>query len=202
MVSSLRFVLPSLLLGFLSVSGQAASASLPSVAAQKIVEDPRVRRYVVPCRVVWQSPGATVENTQALLSAGRGQVTLDNGHACVLHEGGGVLVDFGRELQGGVQIMVGRMKDQTPTRLRVRFSESVSEAMSDIGGATNATNDHAIRDQSVLAPWLEPLGPGSATYSRSRTRPASAGPRLRVCAGRFRSPARANRRRPSWRWPG
>jgi hypothetical protein len=67
----------------------------------QVVEDPRVRRYVIPCRVVWQSPGATVENGQALLSAGRGQVTLDNGHPGVLHESGAVLGDFGRELQGG-----------------------------------------------------------------------------------------------------
>jgi alpha-L-rhamnosidase len=183
MVSSLRFVFTSLLLGFLSVSVQGASDARPSASTQRmaedrpnrmggpfddrakqVVEDPRVRRYVVPCRVVWRSPGATVENTQALLSAGRGQVTLDNGHPCILHEGGAVLVDFGRELQGGVQIMVGRMKDQTPTRLRVRFGESVSEAMSDIGGTTNATNDHAVRDQSVLAPWLGTLELGNTGF--------------------------------------
>lgn len=72
-------------------------------------------------------------------------MTLDNGKPCVLHEGGGVLVDFGRQLHGGVQILIGRMKDQPPTRLRLRFGESVSEAMSDLGGAKNATADHAVR---------------------------------------------------------
>ena len=183
MISSLRIVFVSLLLGLLFVSVPAASDSPPSAPAKRmaedkpnvvripsdgqamqVVEDPRVRRYVIPRRVVWQSPGATVENTQALLSAGRGQVTLDNANPCVLHEGGGVLVDFGRELQGGVQIMVGRMKDQTPTRLRVRFGESVSEAMSNLGGAKNATNDHAVRDQSVLAPWLGTLEIGNTGF--------------------------------------
>ena len=183
MVSALRIVFVSLLLGLLSVSVPAASDLPPSSPAKRraedqpnlvqipsddqgkqVVEDPRVRRYVIPRRVVWQSSGATVENTQALLAAGRGQVTLDNANPCVLHEGGGVLVDFGRELQGGVQIMVGRMKDQTPTRLRVRFGESVSEAMSNLGGAKNATNDHAVRDQAVLAPWLGTLEIGNTGF--------------------------------------
>jgi alpha-L-rhamnosidase len=181
--NSQRTVFVSFLLGLLSLGVQGASDLPPSAPARRaagdgpdrvrvpadgpalqVVEDPRVRRYVIPRRVVWQSSGTTVENTQALLSAGRGQVALDTINPCVLHEGGGVLVDFGRELQGGVQIMVGRMKDQTPTRLRVRFGESVSEAMSDIGGPTNATNDHAVRDQSVLAPWLGTLEIGNTGF--------------------------------------
>jgi alpha-L-rhamnosidase len=66
----------------------------------------------------------------------------------------GILLDFGRELHGGVQITVGSCTDSKPVRLRVRFGESVSEAMSDVGGSKNATNDHAIRDQTVLVPWL------------------------------------------------
>jgi alpha-L-rhamnosidase len=130
----------------------------------RTVEDPRVRRYVVPRRVVWQSDGPTVENARALLSAGSGQVTLDSRSPCILHEGGAVLVDFGRELHGAVQIMVGRMKDQNPPRLRVRFGESVSEAMSDVGGEKNATNDHAVRDQSVLVPWLGTLEIGNTGF--------------------------------------
>ena len=132
--------------------------------AARAVDDPRVRKYVMPQRVVWQSADATVENTKALLAPGSGQVTLDNNSPCVLHEGGAVLVDFGRELHGGLQIMVGRMKDATPARFRVRFGESVSEAMSDIGGEKNATNDHAVRDQSVLAPWLGTLEIGNTGF--------------------------------------
>ena len=91
-------------------------------------------------------------------------MTLDNGNTCVLREGGGVLVDFGRELHGGLQIMVGRMMESTPTRFHVRFGESVSEAMSEIGGEKNATNDHAMRDQSVLAPWLRTLEIGNTGF--------------------------------------
>jgi hypothetical protein len=132
--------------------------------AARAEDDPRVRKYIVPQRVVWQSADTTAENTKALLAPGSGQVTLDNNDPCVLHEGGAVLVDFGRELHGGLQIMVGRMKDSTPARFRVRFGESVSEAMSDIGGDRNATNDHAVRDQSVLAPWLGTLEIGNTGF--------------------------------------
>jgi hypothetical protein len=135
-----------------------ATAHVPSV------DDPRVRRYIIPQRVVWHSDEPSVTNTEALLVAGSGQVTLDNSNPCVLNEGGGVLVDFGRELHGGLQIMIGRMSDQRPARVRVRFGESVSEAMSDIGGEKNATNDHAVRDQSVLVPWLGTLEVGNTGF--------------------------------------
>jgi alpha-L-rhamnosidase len=136
----------------------------PPARGVHAVADPRTRTYVIPQRVVWRSPGATVENSAALLAAGSGQVTLDNSRPCVLNEGGGLLVDFGRELHGGLQIMVGRMQDKAPARLRVRFGESVSEAMSDIGGDRNATNDHAVRDQSVQVPWLGTLEIGNTGF--------------------------------------
>ncbi len=125
--------------------------------AARTEADPRVRRYVWPCRIVWHSEGGTVENARALLTRRTGQVTLDASNPCVLHgktEKGGVLLDFGVELHGGVQIIVWHTKDNKPVRLRVRFGESVSEAMAEFGGEKNTTNDHAIRDQSILVPWL------------------------------------------------
>ena len=36
-----------------------------------------------------------------------------------------------------------------PVNVRVRFGESVSEAMSEIGGKNGATDDHAIRDWTM-----------------------------------------------------
>ncbi len=119
--------------------------------------DPRVRRYVLPARIVWHSGADTVENAQALLSKRSGQVTLDASNPCVLRSNakkGALLLDFGKELHGGVQIMVWHTKDNKPVRLRVRFGESASEAMAEFGGEKNTTNDHAIRDQSILVPWL------------------------------------------------
>jgi alpha-L-rhamnosidase len=53
-------------------------------------------------------------------------------------------------------------------RVRVRFGESASEAMAELGGPQNAQNDHAIRDQIVTLPWLGKitLGPSGFRFVR------------------------------------
>ena len=125
--------------------------------------DPRVREYVQPTRVVWQSPAeaCVVQDAGVLLESFGGQITLESGATCVLRNYGkppGILLDFGRELHGGIQIGVADLKasskESKTTRVRVRFGESVAEAMSKLGGDANATNDHAVRDETILLPWL------------------------------------------------
>jgi alpha-L-rhamnosidase len=59
--------------------------------------------------------------------------------------------------------------DQAKLRqVRVRFGESVSEAMAELGGEQNAQNDHAIRDQTVTLPWLgkKMVGPSGFRFVR------------------------------------
>lgn len=139
-----------------------SNSTLPAPIAetdmqQRTKSDPRVRKYVLPKRVVWHTDANSVEKPETLLKDLSGQVTLKASNPCVLRTkktDAGILVDFGAELHGGVQIMVWHTKDKKPVRLRVRFGESVSEAMADLAGDRNATNDHAIRDQSILVPWL------------------------------------------------
>lgn len=152
-----------LMAGMAAAAGEPAPGhgipGLPADAAGRMAPDPRVRVYVAPKRVLWRSTGdkAAVENEGALLQAGRGQVMLSNPGACRLVNKGepaGVLIDFGVELQGAVQIMVGGTPRGKATRLRIRLGESAAEAMSDVGGPKNATNDHAIRDDTILVPWL------------------------------------------------
>ena len=58
-------------------------------------------------------------------------------------KGGYIVLDFGRELQGGVTVTLPAVSANS--HLRIVFGESVSEAMSSIG-YKNATNDHSIRD--------------------------------------------------------
>ena len=146
-------ILPVVSLSMTLLAGLTANAD---GAPDRITADPRTRQYVVPARVIWTSPGDTVRNAEVLLQKRSGQATLGVSNPCVLQNKGGpaaILLDFGRELHGGVQVMVWNTKDNKPVRLRVRFGESVSEAMSDIG-RKNAVNDHAIRDQTCLVPWL------------------------------------------------
>ncbi|MDX9753403.1 MAG: hypothetical protein RBU29_05540, partial [bacterium] len=136
-----QFVFPIVTALLIMGSIAGFSAELPRPIAgdamtSKTTFDPRVRQYITPQRVVWFSndEAAVVENPESLLEMRSGQVTLDAHDPCVLRTQGkpaGILLDFGKELQGGVQIMGWHSKGNKPVRLRVRFGESVSEAMSD-----------------------------------------------------------------------
>ena len=75
-----------------------------------------------------------------------GQARADSFPCCTLLAGGGLLLDFGRELHGGLQLVSGPTPSNRVARLRARFGESASEAM----GAPN--NDHAMHDFEILLP--------------------------------------------------
>ena len=46
---------------------------------------------------------------------------------------------------------------------------AAAEAMSETGGPKNATNDHAIRDDTMLVPWLgtREFGPSGFRFARN-----------------------------------
>jgi len=124
--------------------------------AQSGGKDPRTRYYVDPRRIVWRSEGTVsiVQRAELLLTGGDGQATLTRKNGCTLRSGAenraGLLIDFGLELEGGIQLCVWSANENRKTvKLRVRFGESAMEAMSELGGEGNAGNDHAVRDQVV-----------------------------------------------------
>ena len=155
-------------------SPEPAGSRLPHAAfpAEQTTTDPRVRKYILPTRVIWQykGEGAVVDTAERLLKPGSGQVTLTGPPSCIMRNNGktpGILLDFGKELQGGVQIAVSDLKavgtNGKTVRLRVRFGESVSEAMSELGDK-NAQTDHAVRDQICYAPWLGTVEVGNTGF--------------------------------------
>lgn len=115
--------------------------------------------FVAPTRVVWQSE-LGVSGAESLVKPHAGQAVLKEPQPpCVLNSKSnapaGILLDFGRELQGYVELITPMTPEQGKLRqVRVRFGESASEAMAELGGKQNAQNDHAIRDQVVTLPWL------------------------------------------------
>ena len=118
-----------------------------------------VRKYLSPVKIVWQSANDnSIVNAKRLLLPGNGQADLANANMCVLKSTPtshpALLLDFGTELHGGLQLVTGMFPSHLPVRVRVRFGESVSEAMSEIEPQHNATNDHAMRDEIVQLPWL------------------------------------------------
>lgn len=154
----------------LSLNAQSATGLSPKPLGER---SPISTFFVAPTRVVWTSPtGAT--NTTSLLQPHAGQAVLKEPQPpCILSAGAnapaGVLLDFGRELHGYVEIITPMTRDQGKLRhARVRFGESVSEAMAELGGPKNSQNDHAIRDQVVTLPWLgkKMVGPSGFRFVR------------------------------------
>lgn len=128
-----------------------------------------VRKFLSPVGITWQSENAktNIVNAQRLLKQGNGQADLSGADVCVMKNDAngkaGLLLDFGKELHGGLQLVTDRSKGNKPVKVRIRFGESVSEAMSDIG-AKGATNDHAMRDFMVELPWLGKLEIGNTGF--------------------------------------
>ncbi|WP_080904438.1 alpha-L-rhamnosidase C-terminal domain-containing protein [Parabacteroides sp. Marseille-P3160] len=137
-----------------------------SLAAQQ--RDSRMREYLPPTRIVWQQHEERISNARALFQPGNGQSDLANTSICKMKssstEHPAVLLDFGKELQGGLQIVTGMSPSQKPVSVRIRFGESVSEAMSDIDGVNGASNDHAIRDFILPLPWLGVVEVGNSGF--------------------------------------
>ena len=139
------------------------AAMMAAGSAWADVVDPRVRTYVDPVRVVWQTPKVAgfgerfaVKDADSLLKKRHGQVPEGGwgvvASGCRLANNGevpGILLDFGRELHGGVQLGIG--SGPRGMRVRLRFGESAAEAMSEIG-ERGATNDHAMRDDVIGVP--------------------------------------------------
>ena len=124
-------------------------------------EDERKRLFLLPRRVVWES--GHVENSEALLRDRPNQIALDVKQPCTLANRGetaSILLDYGQEIHGGILIAIHSLGDAVEAKLRIRFGESVTEAMSELGGATNATNDHACRDMTITVQRLSmnPVG--------------------------------------------
>lgn len=149
------------------------SAVLMGLAADQ--PDPRVRTYMMPARVVWtseKSATSSVSNADILLKEKHGQVPEGlflAGSGCRMENKGAaasVLVDFGKELHGGVQLASGGPSGKD-VKVRVRLGESVAEAMAELG-ERGACNDHAIRDGVIDLPWLGTRELGNSGFRFAR----------------------------------
>lgn len=116
-------------------------------------------QYLIAERIVL-SEGA--QNAEMLLTEHPRQAFFGEVPVCALKKGGFVLLDFGCEFQGGTDIVV-QSAENSKTKLRLVFGESVSEALSTIG-EKNATNDHSARDFMVDAQLLSHMSVGNTGY--------------------------------------
>jgi hypothetical protein len=131
------------------------------------------RVYLTPQRIVWKSSDSLIMNAQILLDKGNGQAFFGDRNVCRIvnkgNEHSGLLLDFGKEIHGGIQITTSQ-SNRVTRKIRVRFGESVSEACSDVigdgttGKEGGATNHHAMRDFKITLPGYGSLEVGNTGF--------------------------------------
>ncbi len=140
-----------------------------------LLTDEITRSYLTPVKIVWQSDhqGNQIKNAEVLLTKFDGQLSTSGEGMCILKSDqlkeASLLLDFGNELYGGIEIAAAIRGDKNPVRIRVRLGESVSEAMSNTGdnsvpGMNSATNDHSLRDFTLELPWLGTIEIGNSGF--------------------------------------
>jgi len=128
-----------------------------------------IKQYLTAQRIIWtsDSTGKFIRNAESLLNPGTGQSDLSRGDFFTINNDGasrhGIILDFGREIQGGIEIVTSRGNNSPAGKVRIRFGESVGETMSDVG-ANGATNDHAMRDFEVTLPNMGRLEIGESGF--------------------------------------
>ncbi len=76
---------------------------------------------------------------------------------------GFVILDFGKEMNGGVRILTSIVEGGGTTKIRVRFGESLSETCSNVG-EKGQTNDHSPRDFEALLTSFSDISLGATGY--------------------------------------
>ena len=133
--------------------------SLPPLFGQGVVaaDDPLRRTFISPVRVMWSSDtsGMRVKNREVLLNPGNSQSEITQRPLfCAMtttdKDTASILLDYGRELHGGLQLVLGGSSRREPSLVRIRFGESVGEANSKTFNGDwlmgFSTDDHAKRD--------------------------------------------------------
>lgn len=117
-------------------------------AVKRIQHDPCSRAILLPKRIIWTD--GNVKNSEVLLEQREFQISLGAHDPCIMKstkkKKASILLDYGQEIHGGIRLLVWNSSISSGATVRVRFGESVGEAMAEIGDDKNATNDHARRD--------------------------------------------------------
>ena len=114
--------------------------------------------YIYPQRII--ASGNAV-NERALLTRQTDQIGLAETETVIISDGGYLILDFGREMSGGIRILTYLSENGS---VRMRFGESLTECSAELGGRTNATNDHALRDFTAELPNYSDMAFGNTGF--------------------------------------
>ena len=148
-----------------------------------IRQDKITRAYITPRRIVWTSGDQAVKNPDLLLKPNTGQTDIFGSGMCVLDSRDGkkasIILDFGRELHGGLSLLFSSVSPAKTPVVRLRFGESVSETCSELNSKSlvetgsnetmdlknnTATNDHAVRDMELTVPYYGGIEIGNSGF--------------------------------------
>lgn len=142
------------------MGGAVAQAQCPPVVqatGASVRPDELTRAYITPVRVVMKYGGRhgdLLRGDSLLLRPGNGQAQSGRKNCAVMRstpeEKPFLLLDFGCELHGGLHLVLGGSSRREPSKVRIRFGESVEEANSETCNSEwkrgFSTDDHAKRD--------------------------------------------------------
>ncbi|MDH6342408.1 alpha-L-rhamnosidase [Parabacteroides sp. PFB2-12] len=126
----------------------------------KTQKDELTRLYISPQRIVWTYNEEQVKDAELLLEPGNSQAEMAGRKVCTLtsteNETASILLDYGKEIHGGLQLVMGSSSRREPSLVRIRFGESVGECNSQTHNADwrvgYSTDDHAKRDITMEIP--------------------------------------------------
>ncbi|MBR1720293.1 MAG: alpha-L-rhamnosidase [Phocaeicola sp.] len=172
------------LLGLLMMVNSSAQLIFPPAFGGDTInirQDKLTRAYITPLKVVWSQH---VKDVDLLLRPNTGQSDIFSSGMCKMENGhddrASIILDFGRELHGGLKLVISSCTPlKTPT-FRIRFGESLSETCSELNSGksiaetgsvaevdlqnNSATNDHAIRDMVMTVPFYGQIELGSSGF--------------------------------------
>lgn len=100
-----------------------------------------MKRYIYPKKII-----DSKSNVKDLLKRQDLQIGNFEKATSVFTKDEYVVLDFGSEISGGLRILTYKAQN---IPVRIRFGESLTECCAELGGETNATNDHSLRDFTV-----------------------------------------------------
>ncbi|KAA6342967.1 hypothetical protein EZS27_009311 [termite gut metagenome] len=155
-----------------------AKAGIPPVFSQEYIEktqkDELTRVFISPQRIVWKydGNGKLITDDELLLAPGNSQSELSRRKMCEMrsteNEIASILLDYGKEIHGGLQLVLGGSSRREPSLVRIRFGESVGECNSQTINydwkVGYSTDDHAKRDCVIEIPRLGLIEMGNTGF--------------------------------------
>jgi len=120
-----------------------------------------ITEYLLPSLISMKE--GLIEGEEYLFINHSDQVYTKEPRVAIFHGPCAIVLDFGKELQGGVRIISHKFSPSFHQRIRIRFGESLGEANADLG-EKNATNDHSLRDITITLNHLSDFEFGKTGY--------------------------------------